>query len=72
MSGSIDDLECAAYKLWRIGEIGVNADMNRHARSEIIDVNFGDEQGWPSAGRPMTAALADEAKGNVAVRLSDL
>ena len=47
---SIDDGVGVAFEIgWggirRDWEVGVNADANRHARSEVVDVNIGNEQG---------------------------
>src|ERR1039458_8636092 len=75
-SGSVDDLVGAGFEIgWirirRGWEIGVNADANRHARSEVVDVNIGDEQGGATADQIMTAALVDKPEGNGPVRLSD-
>jgi hypothetical protein len=73
---SVDDLVGAGFKVGRVcvarvGEIGVNADANRHARSEVVDVNIGDEQGGSAADQIMMAALVDKPEGNGSVPLSD-
>jgi hypothetical protein len=70
-AGSIGDGVGAAFKIGRVFEIGVNADANRHAWSEVIDVNIGDEQGGSAADQIMTAALVNKPEGNGPVRLSD-
>ena len=73
---SIDDGVGVAFEIgWggirRGWEIGVNADANRHARSEVVDVNIGDEQGGAAAEKIMTAGLAHKPEGNGPVPLSD-
>src|ERR1039458_6820269 len=70
-AGSIGDGVGAAFKIGRVFEIGVKADAHRHARSEVVDVNIGDEQGGSAADQIMTAALVDKPEGNGPVRLSD-
>ena len=49
----------------------MNRDVNRHARSEVIDVNIGDEQRRAAPDQFMTAALVNKPEGNGPVRLSD-
>ena|ERR1700689_2435422 len=73
---SVDDLVGAGFEIGWIGirrgwEIGVNADANRHAWSEIVDVDIGDEQGGSAADQIMAVALVDKPEGNGPIRLSD-
>jgi hypothetical protein len=49
----------------------VNADANRHARSEVVDVNIGDEQGGSAPEQNMAAALVNKPEGDGPVPLCD-
>jgi hypothetical protein len=49
----------------------VNADANRHARREIVDVNIGDERGGSASEKMMTTALVDKSEWNGSVPLGD-
>ena len=73
---SIDDGVGVAFEIgWggirRGWEVGVNADANRHARSEVVDVNIGNEQGGAASEKIVTAGLANKPEGNGPVPLSD-
>jgi hypothetical protein len=49
----------------------MNADANRHARSEVVDVNIGDERGGSASEQMMTAVLVNKPKGNGPVPLGN-
>ena len=49
----------------------MNADANRHARSEVVDINIGDEQRGSASEQMMMAALANEPERDGSVPLGD-
>src|SRR5208282_4125719 len=58
-------------RIWLGWQIGVNANANRHARSEVVDVNIGDEQRGSASEQMMMAALANEPERDGSVPLGD-